>query len=247
MTSDLTVGSLDTGKVVQMQGFRSGKSLSPIRQVEAYWTALREGGSIPRRTQIDPRGLENILEYAFVLERIAPGIARFRLAGQHLTRVTGMEVRGIPISALFTPGSRAEMGGALENTFGKPAVTEFTLTSERRLGRPAWPAQMIVLPLKSDLGDISRALGVLVCDDQLVQVNGAVRFEISNVVSRRVQGLTYPLPEEAREPARPVVQAEADIDDLPRSSPLETTRGFAEARPVLGGKVPYLRLVKSDS
>ena len=55
MTSDLTVGSLDTGKVVQMQGFRSGKSLSPIRQVEAYWTALREGGSIPRRTQIDPR------------------------------------------------------------------------------------------------------------------------------------------------------------------------------------------------
>mgnify|MGYP000483240170 CR=1 FL=1 len=31
------------------------------------------------------------------------------------------------------------------------------------------------------------------------------------------------------------------------ASVAEAARGFAEARPALGGKVPYLRLVKSDT
>lgn len=233
MTSDLNAGSPDAGKVVQMQGIRGGKGLSPVRQVEAYWTALRDGGSIPRRAQIDPRGLENILEYAFVLERIAPGIARFRLAGQHLNRVAGMEVRGIPASALVTPGARADLSAALETTFDKPAVTEFSLQSERRFGGPPRAAQMILLPLRSDLGDVSRALGVLVCDDRLAQGRDRVRFDIAELNSRPVRGLTYALPEDL--PA-------------PHGTRGETvTPGFAEARPVLGGKVPYLRLVKSDN
>ncbi len=237
MTSDLNVGSLDTGKVVNMHRFRSGKGLSAIRQVESYWTALREGAAIPRRTQIDPRGLENILEYAFILERIAPGIARFRLAGQHLTQAAGMEVRGMPISALFTPKSRAELSGALENTFGKPAVTELALTSEARFGRRQMDAQMIMLPLKSDLGDISRALGVLVCDDPLSQSPGSVRFDVSETISRPVQGLTYALNDQALT-GTPLPEG---------ASVAEAARGFAEARPALGGKVPYLRLVKSDT
>lgn len=236
MTLDLDVGSLGAGKVVNMQRFRSGNSLSPIRQAEAYWTALRDGASIPRRTQIDPRGLENILEYAFILERIAPGIARFRLAGQHLVRAAGMEVRGMPVSAMFTPKARAEMGGALENTFDKPAVAEISLISETRFGRSPVEAQMILLPLKSDLGDISRALGVLVCDEAQGKISGPVRFEIANTLFRPVQGLTYAVPDQ-EEPAPAALSV----------SPADAARGFAEAQPALQGKVPYLRLVKTDT
>ncbi|MFC3118128.1 PAS domain-containing protein [Jhaorihella thermophila] len=90
-----------------MDRFRSGQSLSPIRQAEAYWIALSENGTIPRRTQIDPRALENILPQTFILERIAPGLARFRLAGQHLCALAGMEVRGMPFFGLFLPRLRA--------------------------------------------------------------------------------------------------------------------------------------------
>lgn len=233
MTFELTSGSLRAGKVVDMQRFRSGKSLSPLRQAEAYWTALREGASIPRRTQIDPRGLENILEYAFILERIAPGIARFRLAGQHLTRAAGMEVRGMPVSALFTPKSRATMGGALENAFDKPAVAELSLLSEARFGRGQTEAQMILLPLKSDLGDISRALGVLVCDEGQGPITGPLRFDVAGTLFRPVQGLTYEQPEETAAPAG--------------TSAADAARGFAEAQPALKGKAPYLRLVKTDT
>lgn len=54
------------GKIVAMDRFDSGRSLSPIRRAEAYWTALLSGDSVPMRSQIDPRGLENVLEYTFI-------------------------------------------------------------------------------------------------------------------------------------------------------------------------------------
>ena len=135
------------GKVVTMDRFRNGRGsgvgLSPLRQAEAYWSALRDGAGIPKRSQIDPRGLENLLEYAFIVERVAPGIARFRLAGQHLVQLSGMEVRGMPMTALFTPASRATIGAALEQVFDAPAVAELGLASEPRHGRAPIEARIL--------------------------------------------------------------------------------------------------------
>ena len=104
-------------KVVPMDNFRSHTPVSAMRQAEAYWTALRRGDDIPSRSQIDPRGLENILSQTFILERVAPGIARFRLAGQKVNEMAGMEVRGMPITAFFTPDARKQLSAALEHMF----------------------------------------------------------------------------------------------------------------------------------
>ncbi len=152
------------GKIVAMDRFDSGRSLSPIRQAEAYWTALLTGDSVPMRAQIDPRGLESILEYTFILERIAPGLARFRLAGSHLNKLAGMEVRGMPLTAFFEAEAREQVTDTLEQVFGGPAIAELGLMSTGALGRLRLEARMILLPLKSDLGDISRVLGVMVSD-----------------------------------------------------------------------------------
>ncbi|MHA6261897.1 PAS domain-containing protein [Arenibacterium sp. CAU 1754] len=229
MTIESSVGlkHSDREKVISMARFRSGASLSPIRQAEAYWTALRDGAGIPRRTQIDPRGLENLLEYAFILERIAPGIARFRLAGQHLTNSAGMEVRGMPITAFFTPAARGQMSAILEHLFDAPAVAKLSLTSEARYRAPPYEAHMILLPLKCDLGAISRALGVLVSDAPGTQV--PTRFNIAGSTSRLVADMPVAVPPQER----PV-----------RHAPVA---GFAEP-PVapLGGRAPHLRLVSSE-
>lgn len=106
-----------SGKVVRLNRFRNKANLSPIRQAEAYWTALRSDQSIPFRSQIDPRGIDQILEYAFILERVAPGVGRFRLAGQHICKLAGMEVRGMPISALFSASGREGITAVLEYVF----------------------------------------------------------------------------------------------------------------------------------
>lgn len=165
------------GKIVAMDRFDSGRSLSPIRQAEAYWTALLTGDGVPMRSQIDPRGLENILGYTFILERIAPGLTRFRLAGSHLNSLAGMEVRGMPLTSFFEPGTREKIKTVSEQVFAQPAIANLNLESSGRLGRVQLQARMILLPLKSDLGDVSRILGVLVSDGAI----GATprRFTIS--------------------------------------------------------------------
>ena len=61
---------------------------------------------MPLRSEIDPRGLKGALEYCFVLERIAPGLARLRVAGSHLGDLMGMEVRGMPITAFYDENGR---------------------------------------------------------------------------------------------------------------------------------------------
>ncbi|MEC9102783.1 MAG: PAS domain-containing protein, partial [Pseudomonadota bacterium] len=88
-------------KVVNMTQFASSARFQPIKEVEAYWQAIRAGRLVPRRSDIDPRGIERALEFAFVAERIATGLGRLRIAGSHLTDLLGMEVRGMPLTAFF--------------------------------------------------------------------------------------------------------------------------------------------------
>lgn len=208
------------GKIVAMDRFDSGRSLSPIRQAEAYWTALLTGQGVPMRSQIDPRGLENILEYTFILERIAPGLARFRLAGSHLIALMGMEVRGMPLTALFDPDARVEIKDRLEQVFSGPEIVEFGLVSAGSLTRSRLQARMILLPLKSDLGDVSRVMGVMVSDGTI----GATprRFTISDKRSKPVSDLAEPVRHALNEPA-----------------------GFAEDQAGFKSPVRHLRLVSS--
>lgn len=55
-----------------------------LLDVMDYWESMRDGDALPRRADIDPRRIEGALPYAFILEEIAPGLARFRVAGWHL-------------------------------------------------------------------------------------------------------------------------------------------------------------------
>ncbi len=217
-----TGSSPSIGKIVAMDRFDSGRSLSPIRQAEAYWTALLGDSDIPMRSQIDPRGLENILEYTFILERIAPGLARFRLAGSHLTEIFGMEVRGMPLTALFEPSARDQVSRHLDAVFAAPAIAELSLESAGKLGRMRLQARMILLPLKSDLGDVSRALGVMVSD-------GAI-----GVTPRRF-ALT-------KDRVRPVAELR---NPAPRNVRQRELAGFAEEATEFKSAASHLRLVSS--
>lgn len=153
-------GEIGGGNIVPLAGAAAGGFL-PLAQVRAYWEALWAGRRVPLRSEIDPRGIEGALDHAFILERIAPQVARFRLAGAHLADLMGMEVRGMPLTTFFTPLARTAVGAIVEGVFRRPEVAELTLAGEAGPGRPALAARMILLPLRSDLGDISRALGCL--------------------------------------------------------------------------------------
>lgn len=153
-----------------------------LAEFQNYWQEMRQGASVPRRSDIEPRGIEPLLANAFVVERIAPGLARLRVAGSHLSDLMGMEVRGMPISALINPGSREALSDYLAQLFDQPAMLHLSLASGGRPSAPALRGALVLLPLKSDLGDISHALGCLVSSGKIGR--GPRRFDITDAVVR---------------------------------------------------------------
>ncbi len=143
-------------------GSDEGRGYAALQEVRAYWEGLRVAGHLPDRASIDPRGMNRALEHVFLIERIAPGVARFRLAGMHLTVLMGMEVRGMPLTALLEPAARDAAQDLVEAVFAGPATVELSLEAERGLGRPALEGRMLLLPVIGDDGVCDRALGCLV-------------------------------------------------------------------------------------
>lgn len=224
--NEMTTGQ---NKIVSMNRFRQGGSVSPLRQAEAYWTALRRGDDVPSRSQIDPRGLESILSNTFILERIAPGIARFRLAGTLVNEMAGMEVRGMPVTAFFTTDARKQLSSAMEHMFDTPSVVELELQIEAPRQRAPREARMLLLPLRSDLGDISRVLGVLVADEGAATTSQ--RFSISSIEMRAVDMTAASAGFKAK--PRPAASDERRDVNQPNPGFAETQARFKQDRSIL--------------
>ncbi|WP_254684947.1 PAS domain-containing protein [Tateyamaria omphalii] len=218
-----------------MTEFRAEIGFSAISQVEAYWEGLRGVRLMPKRSEIDPRGIESALEYTFVLERVAPGMARIRIAGSHLGDLMGMEVRGMPLTSLITPPCRRQISDAIEDVCQRPAVCELRMSAETTVAKPQMDARLLLLPLKSDLGDVSRILGCFVAHGDIGHTPR--RF---NVVGARIRPISAP--STMPEPVKPAPKRDAQLARMD---------GFAEGQKTFEtttprSDVPYLRLVKSE-
>lgn len=211
-----------------MMDYRTDAGFSAISQVEAYWEALRGSRLMPNRSEIDPRGIESALEYTFVLERIAIGMARLRIAGSHLNNLMGMEVRGMPITSFITPAGRPQISDMLEEVFQRPSACELRLSAEIGRKKSSMDARMLLLPLKSDLGDVSRVLGCFVARGEMG--NQPRRFD---VIGSKI---------------RPLVDAPFEVETpKERATPKGFHEPFAEfSNKIKKGEKPYLRLIRDD-
>lgn len=131
-------------------------------QVDRYWHSLRHGQAAPLRRALDPRGLAPALPFVFIAERLAPGVARLRIAGSELTELLGMEARGMPVTVFAEPAARSVMAAAVEQVCAGPAVVDMRLTGAASYGRPAMSGRMMLWPLVSDSGAVDLMLGCLV-------------------------------------------------------------------------------------
>lgn len=164
---EVLAGGETQGEVIQMIDFNPIRPGQIMLELRNYWESLRKGRAIPERADVEPRGIRNALDYAFILERVAPGAARFRLAGKHLIDLMGMEVRGMPFCSLLEPSSRGRLSDVLESVFKAPQIADLRLEAESGYGRPPLSARMLILPLRSDLGDVTRALGCIISEGEI--------------------------------------------------------------------------------
>ena len=181
-------------------------------EIRAYWEVLRGSADFPQRDRVDPRGIAGALDQSFLIERVAPGIARFRLAGMRLAAVMGMDLRGMPMSALISAPDRDRFGRALEAVFAQPSILDARLEAERGYGRPALTARMMILPLGDLDGKPTLALGCVALDSPDIG-RSPRRFAISGLMRETI---ARPHPESETELAAPQM---ALAEDQPPFAP----------------------------
>jgi hypothetical protein len=128
-----------------------------LSSLRTYWERLRAGRIAPYRAEIDPRQFEPALENMFIVERLAPDNMRIRLAGMKICEMMGMEVRGMQPAFLIDEPDRARFDRLLGVVMAEPAVVELALAARNRAG--VYRASMLLMPLRSDFGEINRVIG----------------------------------------------------------------------------------------
>lgn len=196
-------------KVFSMQA--RARAAAKIDRIESYWSSVRGKRLVPSRCEIDPRGLDGVLSHAFILERITGGLARFRIAGSHASDLSGLELRQMPLSALFLPGSREILSDALQAVFDEPAIVRFTVSSPAGLGRDSLEGELILLPLRSDLGDVDRVLGGLVLEGKIGRTPR--RIEIVGQIRKSLTGYAG-----AAHTPKPKLEAAVEPSPAPKAS-----------------------------
>ncbi len=156
----------------------------PLQDVRAYWEAMRIEGRLPRRDDINPRGMASALEQVFLVEQVAPNHGRLRLAGMGLADLLGMDVRGMPVTALLEPTSRSKLSEALGGLFRGDHILDLWLEAECGIGRPPLTARMLILPLIGSHGEPDLALGCLCAKGNVGRTPR--RFTISRMVREKL-------------------------------------------------------------
>ena len=128
-----------------------------LTSLKSYWERLRAGRVAPYRAEIDPRQFEPALENMFIIEKLAPDNMRIRLAGMKICEMMGMEVRGMQPAQLIEEADRVRFDRLLNVVMNEPAIVELKLAAPNRAG--TYHATMLMMPLKSDFGDINRVIG----------------------------------------------------------------------------------------
>lgn len=140
-----------------------------LGQLEQHWQELHSSSSVPKRSDIDPSEIDAALPWAFVLHRVAPGVARLRVAGQKLHEILRMDPRGMPLSAFFAVDDRSTLAVHLEAVFSEPALVQLPLHRPAAFLRPAVTGALLIMPLADEHGEVTRAFGALVTDRPMSQ------------------------------------------------------------------------------
>ncbi|WP_177236271.1 PAS domain-containing protein [Albimonas pacifica] len=123
-----------------------------------YWNDLRAGRDAPSRSEVDPRRISGCLETMFILEALENGQLRFRLAGTRLCEWLGMEARGCVAETVMARGHESEMPDLARRVLRTPGIGVMRVRALDGAGTD-WPGEALLLPLRSEIGDLARVIG----------------------------------------------------------------------------------------
>ncbi|WP_282026812.1 PAS domain-containing protein [Limimaricola cinnabarinus] len=159
------------------QEFRQDDTTARLDRVEAYWRGLTRQGLAPPRAAIDPHEIGEALPFMFLLDAVAPGVGRLRIAGREICEIAGGEARGLPLSCLFAASARPRLAGLLKRAFEAHHPCRAPLIATRA-ARGRRCAELLLLPLLPRAGLPPQILGALSHDLRA----GTHRFDFAGPV-----------------------------------------------------------------
>lgn len=162
-----------------------------INTLRFHWENLRDGDELPLRSEVDPRAMPDVLDSLFILERLNPTDVRVRIAGLTICEMMGMEVRGQSPATFFGENSRGRFAAILNDVMSRPTIARLGLATTDKMGNKA-TSEMIMLPLRSDFGDVSRVIGCVTAPDG--GFAAPVRFHVQSVDMEPINGVKTAAP-----------------------------------------------------
>lgn len=136
-----------------------GMKRDGTRTLFQYWNRLRGSRSAPRRIDIDPAEIKELLPDTFILERSKKAEPVFRLAGTRICSIYGEELRGHSFISLWQDSDANEARLLVKETLDNGAITLITFDGLSRTLRTN-RFELLLLPL--DMGqENTRALGTI--------------------------------------------------------------------------------------
>ncbi len=123
-----------------------------------YWNDVRGERMAPRRFEIEPSRISEILAETFILERGDSHSFVFRLAGTRICDHFGIELRGRNFADLAGEADRAKIEVAMTSITDQGAVGVFELEARDGKDRPV-RFEAVVLPLLHSQATVTRYLG----------------------------------------------------------------------------------------
>jgi hypothetical protein len=154
-------------------------------QLIDYWRAKRGAAPVPRRSAIDPTDMLNLVPQLFMLGRQGPGQYQVRLAGDFVTELHGLNLRGADFLGPWRADDRVSLQMALEavRRRGEPLV----LTCDARTeAGPPLRLEIALAPLQGAEDDVDRFIGLYQPLTPVVALDGRA------VISLAIRGIETP-------------------------------------------------------
>ncbi len=130
------------------------------RQLYAYWDRVRNGRLAPRRFEIEPAKVANLLPETFIAECEGLLSYRFRLAGTRICEQFGRELRGGDLLGLWGPRDRHAFASLLRHVVSDAAAGHVLFDAYSDINRQAH-FELVVMPLIHAGPSINRLLGAI--------------------------------------------------------------------------------------
>ncbi|WP_286828776.1 MULTISPECIES: PAS domain-containing protein [Kordiimonas] len=182
-----------------METYSSLNAAGKFEALLAYWLRLKEEeGGVPRRSNLNPVAIRDLLPFVFLMERRAPDDLLVRLSGTALDAISPMPMTGANYLDLCPDETRDMVADMVTTVLTTPCGHRFKREATFQNGK-SHEITTLSLPMTSEQGECRYIVGVSASKTDLMPTNiQPGKYVAVKVLQSEFVDLGYGLPDAAK-------------------------------------------------